>query len=406
MLYFKNSEIAKKFHVSLGTVRNWIESARLGKVRLVLYSEHDRDYIANTPENQATLSNLVIDNRKYRNTRSFRDISPDDRFYELYTPEQIYDIIKNLEVHHEIPRDYNYFDNGADSWHKYVERLAEENQPNLLNQTIKMLDNNLTYLDKLLEPYRTVNILDIGAGNAMPVKKLIAHYLKQGKLGRYIAVDISPKMLDIAKRNVKRWYDGKVAYEGYALDIKKDRFTSILYREYMKKDAKTANIILLVGGTLSNFKDPNSVLKVINESMGTHDFFVHTQLLDTDRTRSYFNFNNTPASGPVLAKNHRLIFDLLNIDESLYEVEMGYNSKSNERYIRVRLKVAINISFSFDEGERTISLNKDDYILLWRHRHRKSLDVIDLFDKNGFHLLQTQQTEDQEYILTVSKVKH
>jgi len=406
MLYFKNSELATRYKISLGTVRNWIESAQAGKTSLALFTHDDRVFIANTPENVVLIEQFVEERRKYRNSRAVKEITPSDEFYRLFSPEQIYDIIKSLEVYREIPRDYNYFDSGADSWLSYVDKLSTQEVPNLLNQTIKMISNNQEYLDKLLVNYTKINVIDIGVGNAMPVKKLIAHLRKIGKMGRYIAADISPDMIDIARKNIDKWFDGEVVFEAVTLDIKKDRFSPIMYQEYMEKESKgIANIILLLGGTLSNFDDPDGVLHVIRESMGVNDYFIHTQLLDTDKSRSNFGNNDAPVSSPILAQKYRLIFDLFNIDESYYEVEMGFDKEQNERYIQTRLKVALNIKFKNEAGERTVSLNKGDVILLWRHRHLKALDVVKMFDKNGFHLLQTQQTEDQEYILTVSKVK-
>lgn len=406
MLFFKNSELASKYKISLGTVRNWIEAAQGGKIKLALYEKGDRAYIANTPENVVLIEHFVEERRKYRNSRAVKEIQPSDEFYKLFSPEQVYDIIKSLEVYREIPRDYNYFDSGADSWLSYVERLSSQEVPNLLNQTIRMLSNNQEYLDKLLSEYSRINIIDIGVGNAMPVKKLIGHLRNIGKMGRYIAADISPDMIEIARENIKRWFNDEVSFEAVTLDIKKDRFSPIMYQEYMEKESKgIANIILLLGGTLSNFDDPDAVLHVIRESMGVNDYFIHTQLLDTDKSRNNFGNNDAPVSSPILAQKYRLIFDLFNIDDSYYEVEMGFDKEHNERYIQTRLKVALNITFKNEAGERTVSLNKGDVILLWRHRHLKALDVVKMFDKNGFHLLQTQQTEDKEYILTVSKVR-
>jgi len=86
-------------------------------------------------------------------------------------------------------------------------------------------------------------------------------------------------------------------------------------------------------------------------------------------------------------------------------VEMGFNPTARERYIRVRLKVALNIVFKFQEGVREVAFNKGESILLWRASQDSALDVIRQFDRNDFYLLQTSQTEDQEYMLTVSRVK-
>jgi hypothetical protein len=93
------------------------------------------------------------------------------------------------------------------------------------------------------------------------------------------------------------------------------------------------------------------------------------------------------------------------MDESFYDVEMGHDPSINQRYIRVRLKVATTIQFNSKGGKREVSLNKNDTILLWRGIQHTPASVLRQFDKNDFYPLHTSQTPDQEYILTVSRVK-
>lgn len=328
-------------------------------------------------------------------------VEPKEEFYNLYSKEQIRDIISNLETHREIPRQYNYFDSGAKRWEQYVERLASEDGPNTLTSTIKLLNINEGYIDNLLENYSRINVVDIGAGNAHPVKAFLAHLVKQNKLGRYIALDISPSMLEIAKKNIKTWFGSDVAFEGYEYDVNCDQFSKLLSNENTEN---TLNLVLLLGGTLSNLRDPDNGYRMIHDSMGSDDILVHTNKLDTESNRKYFDFNYEPGN-TTLSPNHRLIFDLLNIDGSYYEVEMGYDPNLQQRYIRVRLKVAITIHFNLEEGAREVSLNENDTILLWRGIQHTAESIQAQFDRNGFYLLHTSQTPSQDYILTISRVK-
>jgi uncharacterized SAM-dependent methyltransferase len=84
---------------------------------------------------------------------------------------------------------------------------------------------------------------------------------------------------------------------------------------------------------------------------------------------------------------------------------MGYSKESCQRYIRVRLKVALSILFETEDGKRRIDLEKNDTILLWRSWHYKDVDVIKLLDDNNFNVLQASQTDNLEYLLTVARVK-
>jgi uncharacterized SAM-dependent methyltransferase len=405
MLYFKNVELAEKYHISLGTVRNWIEAARDGKLDLALHTKNGKLYVANTASNISTVESIVEKRKKYRPRHTLKAVTPRAEFYELYNQAQIYDIVTNLEVRREIPRQYSYFDGGAGSWDEYIQRMDRENLPSNLTMTRKLLAKNEAYIDDLMAQYQKVNVVDIGVGNALPVKELLAHLLEQNKLGRYIAIDISPEMLRIAEQNIKEWFGGRTIFEGYELDISRERFSHLLAGDYIKNTSKhTGNLILFIGGTLQNFRKRDVPLQVINDSMGANDLLIHSQKLDSPATRHHFDFSTEPGE-QTIPPMHGLVVDLLNIDSSLYDLELGYNEVRRERYERIRLRASLTIKFDFEEGERVIGFEKGEAILLWRASQDAALDITSQFDRNDFYMLQSSQAEDQEYILTVSRIK-
>lgn len=406
MTYFKNVELADRYNISEATVRNWVKMTREGKLELTLVHEKERYYVANTPRNLSIIEKLVEGNKKYRNSRSAKTVKPRPQFYKLFTQTQIYDIARNLEIHHEIPRQYNYFDGGADGWDHYVQQLATEEGPNLLNRTTELIAENQGYLDKRLGKYRRINVVDVGVGNALPVKDLLEHLMDRGMLGRYIALDISTEMLRIAERNIKKWFRGGVHFEGYQLDITYERFANILAEDYLKRKAgDTVNLVLFLGGTPYNFRNPNDAFRTINESMNPNDMLVYTDKLETENMRPEWFDHDSKATSSTLTPRHRLVFDLLNIDESFYDVEMGFDKETRQRYARTRLKVALTLKFDFEDGERILEFEKGDTIQLWRSWQMTSSDVIDQFERNGFYVLHASQTEDREFILNVAEVR-
>ncbi|HEX3568130.1 MAG TPA: L-histidine N(alpha)-methyltransferase, partial [Candidatus Saccharimonadales bacterium] len=339
------------------------------------------------------------------NTKAVKTITPKPEFYKLFTEAQIYDIITNLEIHHEIPRQYNYFDGGASDWDRYSQRLASENIPNVINKTVDLLAKNQSRIEDLLGNCKRINVMDIGPGNALPAKALLQDLLQRGKLGRYIALDISPEMLKIAKRNIREWFHGEVAFEGYELDINYDRFNNILAEEYIRHDANdSANLVLLLGGTLSNFRKPEKALDIVHDSMNRKDLLIYTYKLDTEISRSYFDFNVNPGE-PKLPPIHSLIVNLLNIDKTHYDLLLGYDEQTHQRYEKLRFKVALTLKVKFDAGERLLSFNKGDSILVWRAWQCNGLDIAQQFDRSDLHTLHSSQTEDEQFILTVSRVK-
>lgn len=405
MKYFRNTELAKLYNVSEKSVRNWIGASQEGKLDLQLYTNNGKLYVADTSQNTVTIKELVQKGRKYKNSRAYKIIEPTKKFYDLYNPKQIFDIITNLENYHELPRQYNYFDGGAAYWDKYTQRLATESTPNIFTSTLKLMDDNQSYIDKLLSKYKQVNVVDVGVGNALAIKNFLTYLLNKNQLGRYIAIDISSEMLEIAHKNIVHWFNGRVTFEGHELDFNYDRFSDLLIEEYLKEDAtETVNVLFVLGGTLGNLRSPDGAFKVIHDSMTSTDILVIGQKLDTEATRRYFDFSEDSKNHP-LAPQYKFLVDLLNIDESCYTVEMNFDPEVNARYLRIRLKMALSIKFSFAGGERIVDLNKDDTLLMWRYWHQTSLDVSQQLDRNSFVPLLLSHTEDNEYLLSLSRIK-
>src|ERR1044072_5333369 len=123
MKYFRHTELAKLYHISEKSVRNWIQASVEGRLDLHLYEENGRQYVANTSKNTATIEQLVQKGKKYKNTRGTKTITPKDSFYKNYNRKQILDIISNLTIHHELLQQYCYVNSGAEYWDTYANRL-------------------------------------------------------------------------------------------------------------------------------------------------------------------------------------------------------------------------------------------------------------------------------------------
>lgn len=403
MRYFKHTDLVKTYHVSLRTVHNWIDAAKRGKTALTLHQTDGRTYIADTPKNTLILQQLSQKGKKFRNTLHYRVVEPAAEFYEIYSRRQILDIITNLSVHREIPRQYNYFQQGAVNWDNWLQRLATEEASNILKGTVELIRTNIEALDRLLNGATKINIIDLGVGNAYPVKELLGHLIERQLLHRYIAIDISPAMLSVAEKNIRGWYGEKVRFEGYVRDISYEHFDDLLVDDMLKEEAEgTINLVLLLGGTPANFREFDDVFKAIYSSMGGKDLLLYTDKPDTEASRHYFDFNSAPHTNNQLSPNHKYILDLLGIDESFYDAEMGYDETRRMRYIRARLKSPVVIRFVFGSIVRTVELERGETILLLRVWHRTVLEIISEFDRAGFTLVHSSVTKDRQFFLSIS----
>jgi uncharacterized SAM-dependent methyltransferase len=403
--YFKNTELAKLYNVSEKSVRNWIEAAQTGKLDLQLHEEKGKFFVANISKNTKLIEALVTKGKKYRNTRGHKTIKPTNEFYELYAPRQISDIITNIDIYREIPYQYNYFGTGAEHWDRYAQRLVSENIPSNLTSTIHLLEKNASYLDEVLQGYKRVNVIDVGVGNALPAIPLLTRLHKQGILGRYIAVDISQDMLDIAEKNVRAQFGDQIRFESHMLDMMYDRFDDLLTADSFGDEGPfTINLVLLFGGTIYNLREPGRALQTINDSMGVNDLLLSDEKLDSASSRRYFDFSSLSA-GQANTFRGKAMLDQLNIHESFYTLEQFFDPTIMARQARIRLNVALSIEFEIEDKKRTLDLNKDETILLWRSWHQDVPQTLELFDNNNFDLLLATRSLNQEFLFTVSKIK-
>lgn len=407
MIYFKHADLSDKYHVSLKTVHNWIDGAKQGKVNLKLHSVTNRTYVANTPENLLILNDLADKGKKYRNTLHHKIIHPRDEFYEILSRRQVLDIITNLDVHREIPNQYNYLNSGADNWDQWTKRLADESTTtNILKGTEELIHTNIQALDRLLDDNAKLNIIDLGVGNGYPVKELTEHFLKRGMLHRYIGVDISPSMLDMAEKNLRTWHGEEFPFEGYVRDFSRERFDDLLVDDMLNdEEDHITNLVLILGDTFNNFRSVSDALRATYSSMMKDDLIIYTTKPDTEMSRRYFDFNSkTNEANRSPNDLHTYVLNMLNIDKSLYALEMGFDKGKMMRYVRVKFLSSITIEFKFDGINRHVNIEKGDSVLLLRIRHLTATHVISEFEELGFTLLQSTLTKDRQFLLSISGV--
>jgi hypothetical protein len=140
--------------------------------------------------------------------------------------------------------------------------------------------------------------------------------------------------------------------------------------------------------------------------MGKCDILLVGQRLDTDNSKLKLSFNLK--SGAI--KNSdlsqlKVVLDLLNITDDLYDVERVYDAEERCRKIILTLNKDINLIFRAPGFTKEVLLPNKEKILLWRHRHHTYPEVISEFSKIGFNIVRASTSVDHEQILVIAKVK-
>lgn len=396
MHYYKSTELADLYGVSRRTVTNWVKQTQEGKLGLELFNKDGSAYVLKSEHNQLILQTLVHERRKYVNTRSSKIASPTPDFYKTYSDQQIHDIIRSLNVIKELPLQYSYIGEGAMIWDQFRTRPNRNFDPEIL------IPANISYLNTILDEYDYVNIVDIGVGNGSGAKSLVSQLHKNGKLKRYIGLDISPNMLEITAQNMKEWFDNEVKCETYVRDITTETFSDLISEppDTNSKETSTINLVLLLGGTISNFKNPSDVLRVIHRSMSQDDILLTSFRLATPTVKHQLGFINS------YQKQVKSLLDMMGLDESYYKTEIGFDEEMGIRFGRIRMKHSAEIEFKLQKGTWYVNLAKDETILTFRAHFNDIFSVPKtLFYDNGFNPLLISQRLNHEGALIIADLK-
>lgn len=406
MKNYKNAEIARLYNVSEKSVRNWIESAKEGRLPLQLSFDNDKYYVIDNITNNRTIEDLVAQGKKYRNRRSHRMIVPSAEFYSTYAPEQVVDIANNLETARDLPQQYRHLTAGGRYWDKYLQKLFDAQHGNTLTGTISLLRLNFNYIDNLIEDFDFVNVIDIGVGNGLAIREFLDHLKEAQKLNKYIGVDCSQELLDITERNIDAWFRGTIPVEKYVRDITWQRLIDIAHLDKTEDSkSKTLNVFLFLGGTLVNFREPLQALYTIQDSMGPDDILLTSLKADSPSSRRFFDFHIEGDFSSSLPTHDIHALSLLGIDQSMYEAEMFFDKEDLCRYIQVHLKVGVTIKFEVEQFRKSIELPKGERVLLWRAWHYGPFELLELFKRADFANLQVTTTKEQDCLLVISKVR-
>lgn len=415
MNVLKNIEVARHYGISHTTVNNWIESSRKGRNKLKLVEKKDRFYIEDSVANQMIMEDLSRKGRIYKSKEERIVCSTQSEFFERFNLKQIGDIVNSLETYREIPHKYTYLKSGSKNWDEYANRSFEENIPNTVTNTDKMLINSFNFLVNNLEGESVkFNLVDIGIGNALPVKSLLISLAQSNLLNSYIGIDISPEILEIAEKNVREWsskLNVKVDFQKYTRDITNEGFQDILIQK-TASNQRVINLVMFIGSTIENQRNWRHTLESLIENLNKNDILILGQTLNNNRSKLYFDFKNSQERVIEKDKNSRflswkelVIPQLLSIPSDAFEVGMLYSTEEDRRLLQIVLTKDITVQIKSENIDKTIELFRGERIILWKHHHHSITEIANILDEVGLNLLHSTTSKDQAQVLTISKLK-
>ena len=351
MKTLKGSDIANNLGISNATVSGWIADAKTGQNSLEIESGR----IVDSFRNQEEMQRLYEKGRGHLKKIYKEDILAPKKFLTLFDSDQLIEFVSDLEKG-EINEKFSYLDKeGAENWNAIYESEAS----NLQSNSYFLLKNLFNWISPYLSNQSKYNVFDVGPGNALPILDFLQPLMKDKKLDKYFALDISKDINEVAKKNIEKLLPN-VFGEAIIADIEHTRFGKYFYENLSEK---TSNLIFFIGGTISNIIDRPRVFKNIQSGMTSGDFLVFTFSLDTDENRKGLSYVLNKESD----RHQNWLPEFLGIEIDPTKNNAVYNHEGNYKYKTFTVDKDYNITFPIFKQNKTVFLKKGSEIKTWRH---------------------------------------
>jgi uncharacterized SAM-dependent methyltransferase len=370
--YLSNTKIAQKYNVSNPTVGEWIRNAVENKNNIKVELVKSKYRILDTEHNDAELTRLSQHAKRYKGSDNRKVVKVSKEFYEIFSEEQIIEIINSLQSYKILPVKYTFVDEGAIFWDKFITEQNKNKNYKTLSLCETLLQQTRTYINYRTEN-KKINIIDIGQGNCYPIKETIEYFIKENKLNSYIAIDISQKMLEIAEKNIKTWFP-ELEVKTYCMDVEKDSISKVCFEN---KTENVSNVICYLGGNVGNLEEKIPVYYNFKQSISENDFIIIDNVLDNIKDNTNFSYMNRLS---YRWKQDIFIPKILGIDVDNAEVEYEYNKDNNSRSEYLVLDKDYELHFEVLGKKIKLELFKGDKICVWRHHrsiYKKEINVLD-----------------------------
>jgi uncharacterized SAM-dependent methyltransferase len=324
----------------------------------------------------------------------FHIAKPSSEFYNVFSKVEVLDIIHALESRREIPLKYSYKGGGATIWDKFYLKYIIPTWYRTSNVEIELLKTNFEYLNGNYQKCEKVNIIDVGAGNSYPVKAFIARLIKINKLHKYIALDISDALLDVAANNIKKWFPN-INFNNYRLDIE----NTPIPKTFLKNEAEnTANIFLHLGVTIANHSHRNQVFKNLRDSMEKNDLLVFTNEIGSNS-----EWDGIARGGCKYHADqvYRWLTNNLGLKNGDCELIRKYDLATDSIVANIRFRHRCKIDFDYLGIDKNIEIAAGEEITIWRHHKFTIPELIQEIEQAGLKLVHYSTNKYSSHLMVI-----
>ncbi len=306
----------------------------------------------------------------------------------LFTKRQESELITAIKGRGEIPLKFVYLGEGAHNWDALAGGRSENGGINSMEGTL--LANKASDFIGAFKGVSKINVIDIGCGNGYPGLPIFNELQKQSIPFRYVPVDISAELLDLAEKNVREIFPD-IEIQKFQLDFELGNFSDMTYD--LKSDG-SSNLLLFLGSTLGNFSDRNRVLTNFRDSMSSDDYLINgvelTNFAKIDKIVSHYSLE---AVGDFLY----YIPEQIGIKREDTEFNATWNERENQVEMRITLKKDVDVTI----GNDSFKLEKGESLFLARSMKFAEWSVTKLFSDVGYRNELLTTNADRSYVLSM-----
>lgn len=306
----------------------------------------------------------------------------------MLTRRQQSELITAIRGRGEVPLKFAYLGEGAQHWDRIARRRSDAAGINATEASL--LRRRVHDFLRSFAGAKKINIIDIGCGNGMPAFPLLDGLRQSGQSFRYVPVDISQELLDLAAATVQKHYPGCETRK-VLLDFELGNFSEITYE--LKNDG-SSNLLLFLGSTLGNHSDRNRVLTNFRDSMTADDYL----LIGVELTNlSKINKILPHYKGKLVDDFMFFIPEHIGLKRRWTEWGALWNEREHQVEIRATVKRDVRVAI----GSESFSLEKDEQLLLGRSVKFTEWSFTKLLSDIGFRTELLTTTPDRGYVLSM-----